>query len=113
MNDDLDIAPEAPLCFDEQGRPVAITLPIYQPSEEIQDDHLDRLAAWLEWLDRGKAEAVGIRVKLIRHICGKSEAKSDSALADELNISKSRISQIRREIKGRIERFGNCNVRRR
>ena len=108
-----EFSPEMPLAFDEAGHLVPITSPLYEPAEQDQDDHLDRLAGWLDWLDRGSPEAVGIRVKLIRHICGRSGAKTDSQLASQLNISKSRISQIRRELKGQIARFANCNLRRR
>lgn len=81
------------------------------PTPPDDSEHLRRLAAWFEWLDRGDVCEVGVRVKLIRHIAGKSSAKTDSGLARELGLSKGRISQLRREIKAIAPSFGNCNNR--
>ena len=115
MSPDLDInSPEMPLAFDDDHRPVAVVHPVYEtPDDAPQDDHLDRLASWLDWLDHGDERDAGIRIKLIRHICGKSAFKTDAAFAAKYGLSKGRISQLRREIKAQIPRFGNCYNRRR
>ena len=82
-----------------------------QPTDAPQDDHLDRLIAWLNWLDRGDDRAVLLRVKLIRHVCGKSNLATDTEFAVKYGLSKGRISQLRKEIKSELGRFGNCNNR--
>lgn len=78
-------------------------------------DHIDidQFEAWFDWLDRGDDHAVLLRVKLIRHICGKSNCGTDAEFAAKYGLSKGRISQLRKEIKSELGRLGNCNNRRR
>jgi hypothetical protein len=100
--------------FSDAGERVAVTWPENQESNEAdQGDHIDRLADWFDWLDRGDDHAVLLRIKLLRHICGKSNCGTDAEFAAKYGLSKGRISQLRKEIKSELGRLGNCNNRRR
>lgn len=115
MTEDADIdAPELPTCFDDEGRPIAVVQPLYEtpPDDAPEDDQLDKLAAWLDWLDHGDERDAGIRIKLIRHFCGKSNCKTDADFAAKYRLSKGRISQLRSEIEAIAGRVANCNGRR-
>jgi len=116
FTDDLDDppAPEMPLAFDDEHRPIAVSHPTYETQDgDDQDEHLDKLAAWFDWLDRGDERDAGIRIKLIRHFCGKSNCRTDAEFAAKYALSKGRISQLRSEIEAIVGRVAKCNNRRR
>lgn len=117
MSDDLDIAPEMPLAFDSEGRPVAVTLPFYSPpDDDTQDDprsdFQEKLAGFLQWLAAGATvEQAGRKAILLAHLAGKSGCKTDKELARRLNISGGRVSQLRAEIIDDFGSLGRCNRR--
>ena len=116
MSEDLDIAPEMPLAFDEGLHPVAVTHPVYETPDETQDDprreFQEKLARLLQWLAAGSnVEQAGRKVLLLAHLAGKSGCKTDRELARRLNISGGRLSQLRAEIIGDFGSLGRCNRR--
>ena len=106
-----------PLAFDEAGRAVAVSHPIFEtpgddPQDDPRSDFQEKLAGFLQWLAAGNSvEQAGRRAILLAHLAGKSGCKNDKELARKLNISGGRISQLRAEIIGEFGSFGRCNRR--
>ena len=116
MIDDLDNPPEMALAFDEGGHPISVTHPFYETQDDTQDEQRsvfqEKLAILFSWMAAGKTvEGAGRRALLLAHMAGKSGYKTDKLLARRLNITSSRISQLRAEIIDDFGDFGKCNSR--
>ena len=59
----------------------------------------ERMGVFLRWLAHsGNVERAGERALLLAHVSGVSPFKTDAQLAAKLNITRGRISQLRKEI---------------
>ena len=105
--------------FDGDGRPVLLDHPAVYDSDtegddrsEARADFAEKLGALLSWLAAdGSVKGAGRRTLLIAHIAGRAGCQSDAELAGRLNLTKSRVSQLRAEIEALLPGFGLCNRR--
>jgi hypothetical protein len=118
-DDDLGVAPELPLAYDDEGRPIPVAHPVYydadpEPDDPEQDGFLLKLAAFIGWLAEGSdVETAGRKALLLAHFCGKSGCRTDSELATKMNLTKARLSQLRSELATILPNgLGRCNRRR-
>lgn len=99
FNDNDFNAPELPVHFDEDGRPCFVDMPTDEPEADDRADVRESLAGLIRLLtDGATALQAGQRVHLLAYAVGVNGHRTQQALADELNISKGRLSQIRREM---------------
>ena len=114
-----EASPEMPLAFDADHRPIAVTHPIYEAANDDhhQDDAAQRrdiIAGLLRLLASGKGDcaATGRRLLVTAYLCGAlPDCQTDAELARRLTISRARVSQIIREIKGVLPSLAKCNRR--
>jgi hypothetical protein len=118
-------APEMPVAFDQDGRPIAIAEPaiydvrqrepddferkVYEAKHDSFEQRLVLLIAWLA--GDGSVFVCGLKAKLLRHVCGRSGCRTDAELANELGVSGARISQIRAELNRLLPGIGRWNHR--
>jgi len=90
--------------FDDNDEPIITVEPTFGDEAESLDsiaakDRQERMGAFFEWLAHdGNVRLAGARGLLLAHVNGRGVFKTDAELARKLNISKSRISQMRKEI---------------
>jgi hypothetical protein len=119
MTEENDIdGPDLIAAFDGEGRPVAVTHPVYETADgtgneaDTRSEFTEKLNRFLQWLvASGSAEKAGRTVFLIAHMAGQSGCKSDAELARKLNISAGRLSQLRADISRGFESLDKCNRR--
>jgi hypothetical protein len=107
MTDASDIdPPEMPVAFDEQGRPVPVSHPVYDPgeAEQIDQPRADAssiLAEFLRTMTKGRtANQAGQALHILAFWAGVHEAETNRALAAALKVSPGRITQIMAVIAG-------------
>ena len=109
MTEDLDIAPEMPLAFDEAGEPVAVSHPVYETADDDEGDTIRADAQTIigEFLRMMTASAtalqVGQRMIVLAYLTGKFEANTQRELATALNVSPGRVTQIMAEIPSELQ----------
>lgn len=104
------IAPEMPLLnevyFDDEGNPVAISMP-HDPENEPDDEGQDSSRADITTVlgefcrmmtTSASALQAGQRVLVLAYLMGKTDCRTHRDLAERLNVSAGRVSQILREI---------------
>jgi hypothetical protein len=113
-------APGAMDYFDSDGRPCQVQDPaVYDEPDPAETDagalrveFAAALAALLVWIGDSKTVlAAGRRALIVSHAAGKSGCKSDAELAQRLNISKGRVSQLRAELEDYSPGMARCNRR--
>ena len=106
MTDAIDNPPEMPTCFDEQGRRIAVTHPVYEPTP-ADDDRAAAVdyAALLGLLTSGAttAEQIGRRVALVAFIMQPPDRRGTlTDLGRLLGVSKQRahamLTRFRQEL---------------
>jgi DNA-directed RNA polymerase specialized sigma subunit len=109
MTEDMDIAPEIPLAFDEAGEPVAVSHPVYETADDgdldtIRADAQTIIGEFLSMMTAGAtALQVGQRMIVLAYLAGRVEANTQRELARALNVSPSRVTQIMAEIPSELQ----------
>lgn len=117
MTDAIDNPPEWTF-FDEQGRRIAVTQPVYDPPDDDDAQANDRadfqtkLGLFLAWLARGgSVQSAGRKAMFLAYAAGKTQFRTDAELARALNMSPSRFSHFRTEMREFFPALANCNRR--
>jgi hypothetical protein len=112
-----DYAPEMPLAFDADGRPVKVAHPAYEPPpapNAIREARLDAIRGFLEMVSAyGDAEDIGRRVIFMAYLCNAKEFKSQAEVASYLRITPARASQLMAEIAKDFPSLGRLKHRQR
>ena len=100
----------------EGGSLVPVTWhPSYQddePPTENRADFAEALGKFLAWLaPDADVKAAGRKAVLLAHLARQSGQATDAAVARKLNISRARLSQLRREIRAFFPSLESCNRR--
>ena len=102
--------------FDEDGQRVLVVYPDIEAEgddrTEARADLAEMAGALLTLLVAdGSVKGAGRRTLLVAHMAGRAGCQSDAELAGRLNLTKSRVSQLRAEIEALLPGFGLCNRR--
>jgi len=114
-------APEMPMAFDSEGRPIKVTHPIFETMDEDEDatrhsNARGEIVAGLMRMLTHNADAAkaGQRLLVVAYLSGAiPECKTHRDLAARLNISPGRVSQIINDLRAIMPSLAVCNSRQR
>ncbi len=93
-----DQAPELPVCYDEQGRPVAVVNPEYEPERPpdwLREDRLETIRRFIEVLaEHGTVTEAGQNIVTLAWLCNVRQFRTQKELADYLRVTPARAAQI-------------------